>query len=218
MIAPENFAATTTPADPETTRPTASGLHGRLENAEADNALARDWIRGVANGDRTCFRNLHDRFGALLFSTIFRVLNDRQDTEDVMQEVFALVWRKAGLYSPEKGTPTTWLASMARNRAIDRLRLKQRRARLGEQHEAEVQVQVGQPHHASAGEELVLRRERCAEVRKAVFSLAPDQQEAIRLAYFDGMSQKEIAEQLGKPLGTVKARIRRGMEKLRGRL
>ena len=186
-------------------------------SAAADVQLARRWLKGVANGDRENYRCLYDRFENLIFVTIQRVLNDREDAEDVMQEVFAMVWRKAAMYSPEKGKPATWLASMARNRAIDQLRMKQRRARLRDDYEKEEDVR-GQSHHVATGAEIALRRERCAEVRLAVQALAPDQQEAIRMAYFDGMTQKDIAEELGKPLGTVKARIRRGMAKLRGQL
>ena len=197
--------------------PLCENCPGHDVSAASDEELARKWLRGVANGDRQCFHLLFDRFENLVFVTIQRVLNDREDSEDVMQEVFAMVWRKAAMYAPEKGKPATWLASMARNRAIDRLRMKQRRARLRDDFEKESGVRQ-QSHHVATGADLAVRRERCAEVRGAVLALAPDQQEAIRMAYFDGMTQKDIAKELGKPLGTVKARIRRGMAKLRGQL
>lgn len=197
--------------------PLCENCPGHDRSAASDEKLAQQWLRGVANGDRECYRQLYDRFENLVFVTVQRVLNDREDAEDVMQEVFAMVWRKAAMYAPEKGKPATWLASMARNRAIDRLRMKQRRARLREDFENEEGVRQ-HGHHVATGAELALRRERCAEVRRAVLALAPDQQEAIRMAYFDGMTQKDIAQELGKPLGTVKARIRRGMAKLRGQL
>src|SRR5690606_37859397 len=125
--------------------------------------------------------------------------------------------RKASMYAPGKGKPATWLASMARNRAIDRLRLKQRRARLRDSAEQDCHLRE-QERHAPSGAELAMRRERCLQVNAAVTRLAPDQEEAIRLAYFDGLTQKAIAKRLGKPLGTVKARIRRGMSALRERL
>ncbi len=196
--------------EPATNRPP-------LRGSSEDDKLACVWLRAVANGDRTSFRKLHDRFDGLLFTTVFRVLNDRQDSEDVLQEVFAMVWRKASMYAPAKGKPATWLASMARNRAIDRLRLKQRRARLSECADQDCRLRE-QDRHAPSGEELAMRRERCLQVDAAVTRLAPDQEEAIRLAYFEGLTQKAIAERLGKPLGTVKARIRRGMSALRERL
>jgi len=188
-----------------------------MQGSPEDDALACKWLRAVANGDRASFRKLHDRFDGLIFTTVFRVLNDRQDSEDVVQEVFAMVWRKASMYAPGKGKPATWLASMARNRAIDRLRLKQRRARLSEL--ANQDCRWGeQERDIPSGAEMVMRRERCLQVNAAVTRLAPDQEEAIRLAYFEGLTQKAIAERLGKPLGTVKARIRRGMSALREHL
>ena len=85
---------------------------------EADGKM----IRGIANGDRECFRKLHERYDGLLFTTIQKVLNDREDSEEVLQEVMSSLWRKAHLYHSGRGRPITWLASMARNRAIDRLR------------------------------------------------------------------------------------------------
>lgn len=188
-----------------------------LRGSSEDDQLACVWLRAVANGDRNSFRKLHDRFDGLLFTTVYRVLNDRQDSEDVVQEVYAMIWRKASMYVPGKGRPATWLASMARNRAIDRLRLKQRRARLSDRAHQDCRLRE-QDRDAPSGAELAMRRERCLQVNEAVTQLAPDQQEAIRLAYFEGLTQKAIAERLGKPLGTVKARIRRGMSALRERL
>ena len=91
------------------------------------------WLRAVANGDRTSFRKLHERFRVLLFSTILKVLNNHEDSEDVLQEVFAQIWRKAHLYEPSKGRALSWAATMARNRAIDHLRSIRRRARLREE-------------------------------------------------------------------------------------
>jgi RNA polymerase sigma-70 factor (ECF subfamily) len=202
---PSNTAATVYPVIQEET------------SRNEDEALAKAWLQGVANGDRNCFQKLHERFENLVFSTVQKVLNDREDAEDVTQEVFATVWRKAPLYSPEKGKPATWVASMARNRAIDRLRFKQRRARLRDDFENEERIRR-QRNHVVAGVDLALRRERCQEVQQAVLRLAPEQQQAIRMAYFDGMTQQDIATHLGKPLGTVKARIRRAMAKLRGQL
>ncbi len=171
-------------------------------------------IRGIANGDRNCFHQLHDRYDGLLFTTIEKVLNDRQDSEEVLQEVFAALWRKAHLFNDDRGRPVTWLASMARNRAIDRLRSKQRRARLRDEFTDEQDVN---PTGAApiTGEEAAARRDTCASVRTAVRELTDVQRQAIEMAYFEGLTQLEIADRLGEPLGTVKARIRRGIGKLR---
>lgn len=171
-------------------------------------------LREIANGNRECFQQLHDRYDGLLFTTIQNVLNDREDSEEVLQEVLFSLWRKAHLYHPGRGRPITWLASMARNRAIDRLRSKQRRARLRDSFTNEITVN---PRGGTGitGIEAASRRDTCRNVRGAVLELTLVQREAIQMAYFDGLTQAEIACQLGEPLGTVKARIRRGLAKLR---
>ena len=171
-------------------------------------------LRGIANGDRTCFRKLHDRYDGLLFTTIQKVLNDREDSKEVLQEVFSALWRKAHLFNAERGRPVTWMVSMARNRAIDRLRSKQRRARLRDELTEEHVVNPGIKATPTGGE-IAARRDACATVRTAVRELTDVQREAIEMSYFEGLTQLEIAEQLGEPLGTVKARIRRGIAKLR---
>ena len=131
-----------------------------------------------------------------------------------MQEVLFSLWRKASQFHLAKGRPVTWLNSMARNRAIDRIRAKQRRAKLrdGFTDEQNVNPSVTAP---VTGSQAATRRDACRAVRSAILELTPVQREAIEMAYFDGMTQKEIAEQLGEPLGTVKARIRRGLAKLK---
>ena len=177
---------------------------------EADGKM----IRGIANGDRECFRKLHERYDGLLFTTIQKVLNDREDSEEVLQEVMSSLWRKAHLYHPGRGRPITWLASMARNRAIDRLRSKQRQSRLKSAYSDEVDVNP-RTSPSPTGPEAAARRDTCRVVRSAVLELTEVQREAIEKVYFEGLTQQEIADQLGEPLGTVKARIRRGLAKLR---
>lgn len=177
---------------------------------EADAAA----LRGIANGDREAFRRLHDRYDGLLFTTIEKVLNERNDSEEVLQEVMSSLWRKAHLYHPGRGRPVTWLASMARNRAIDRLRSKQRQSRLKTAYGEEIDV-VPRSATIPSGPEAASRRETCHAVRSAVLELTSVQREAIEKVYFEGLTQQEIADQLGQPLGTVKARIRRGLAKLR---
>ena len=178
-----------------------------------DSADARD-IRGTANGDRDCFVRLHARYRKLLYATIFKVVNDHSDTEEVLQEVFFSLWCKAHLFHEGRGRPVTWLNSMARNRAIDRIRAKQRRARLRDGFTTEQEVNSVISTTIS-GSQAAVRRDNCRAVRAAILELSPVQREAIELAYFQGMTQKEIANQLGEPLGTVKARIRRGLARLK---
>jgi len=171
-------------------------------------------LRGIANGDRRSFQQLHDRYEGLLFTTIFRVLNDRQDAEEVLQETFFNLWRKAALFCRGRGRPVTWLASLARNRAIDRLRSKRRQARLRDALEGD-ETRPAVSAEPIDGETAASRRDECRAVRSAVVELTPVQREAIEMAYFHGLTQQEIADKLGEPVGTVKARIRRGMRRLR---
>ena len=173
-------------------------------------------IANIANGDRDSFQAIHERYANLLFSVVFKILNDRQDAEEVLQEVFFDLWRKAKLFQSSKGRPATWLTSMARNRAIDRLRVKERQSRLREACAAESQnAPVATAEPSIDGFTCAERRDQCRSVRQAVIRLTPEQQESIELAYFHGLTQKEIAERLHQPVGTVKARIRRGIHRLR---
>ncbi len=164
--------------------------------------------------DPAALHQLYRKHGGLIFSAIQNVLNDHHDSEDVMQEVMAQIWQKAHLYEPRKGKPLTWLTTMARNRAIDQVRSKQRRSRLNDGFEAE--HKVVQPEFDDSGREMLQDKERNEILREAVEKLSPDQREAIHLTYFSGLTQAEVAERLKEPLGTVKARIRRGVDRLGG--
>lgn len=129
-----------------------------------------------------------------------------------MQEVLMQVWQKAHLYERTKGKPLTWITTLARNRAIDKIRSKQRRSRLNDDFEQE--SRTVQPEFVDDTSDLLISKEKDAVVHNAVLELSEDQREAIQLAYFNGLTQNEIAERLNEPLGTVKARIRRGVQKL----
>ncbi len=166
----------------------------------------------IAHKDAAAFQLFYRRYGGLLFSTISKVLNDHHDAEDIMQEVLVQLWQKAHLYEPRKGKPLTWLTTLAKNRAIDRIRSKQRRSRLNEDFGSE--HRVTQPEFDESGHEILQSKERDSLLRHAVTRLTPDQQEAIRLTYFAGLTQAEVAERLHEPLGTIKARIRRGVTRL----
>jgi RNA polymerase sigma-70 factor, ECF subfamily len=192
-----------------------------LESIEESNRLqeleeVRILFRGVARGDREAFAQLHHRFSALVYATVIQVLHNHQDTEDVVQEVFALLWKKADMYSEERGKPTTWLTTLARNRAIDKFRSRDRRSRLNDGFEQESEMEKGWQAPSPSGETEV--RELAAQARTAVMQLSPEQRQAIQLAFLDGLTQAEISERTGAPLGTVKARIRRGLGKLRSLL
>jgi RNA polymerase sigma-70 factor (ECF subfamily) len=170
-------------------------------------------LRQVGQGDRRSFEELYDRFSGILFSTCYGVLNDQQAAEDTLQDVFIQIWEKAPFYDPARGKPLSWAVTLTRNKAIDRLRSAQRRHRLQEdmQRESETLEQFD----GSSSFDEVASVETSKLVREAITGLSKDQREAIELAFFSSLTQMEIAERLGEPLGTVKARIRRGMLKLR---
>ena len=171
------------------------------------------WLSGVARGDVASFQKLYQRFRGVIYSTIYKVLADREDAEDTAQEVFAQIWQKAHLFQKNKGRALTWIATMARNRAIDRLRTKQRRARLGEEFiERESVDEQILSRDASDDADL---SERARAVRQLMTVLTEEQREAIELVYFGGLTHAEAAGRLGQPLGTIKARVRRGLARLR---
>ena len=172
-------------------------------------------LRCISEGDRYAFSCFYDNYSRLLFSIAFRILNDQKEAEDVLQEVFLQIWDKAGSYKPELGKPSSWAVTLTRNKAIDYIRAGQRRSRLLEL--ASTELLVRQPGAAAANES-VRSRDGTELITSAVSELPEDQRRAIEMAFFTGLTQHEISETLQEPLGTIKARIRRGMMKLRGRL
>ena len=183
--------------------------HDPEQKLEAEIAL----VRRVAQGDRRGFEELYDHFSRVLFSTAYRVLNNQEAAEDVLQDVFIQIWEKAPLYDPSRGKPMTWAITLTRNKAIDRLRSTVRRNRLGDDLEREAQSQDQFDDRSSF--DALAAEDRGKVVREAIQKLSEDQREAIELAFFSSFTQTEIAERLKVPLGTIKARIRRGMLRLR---
>lgn len=187
---------------------------GSPPSVEVDPAVEEDirLLKRIAERDAASFQAFYKKYSGLIFASISNVLNDHHDTEDVMQEVLVQVWNKAHLYEPRKGKPLTWLTTMARNRAIDRIRSKQRRSRLNDDFETE--NKKDQFEFEPSGHENLEDKERDTILHTAVSRLTPDQREAIELTYFSGLTQAEVAEKLREPLGTIKARIRRGVNRL----
>jgi RNA polymerase sigma-70 factor (ECF subfamily) len=144
-----------------------------------------------------------------LFGLALKILGDRADAEDTLQEAFVQAWRSAGRFDAARGQPLGWLVMLTRSRAIDRLRSRQTRSRLAEESAKERRDDPPPPaQQAVASEETLL-------VRRALESLPDEQRALIELAYFGGLSQTEIAAQVNQPLGTVKTRMRAGMIRLR---
>ena len=189
--------------------------HGFMVDREASDALQTELLRRISEQDHKAVAEFYDQVAGVLFSTAMRILRDTHDAEEVLQDVFVQVWNKAGDFDPALGTPLHWTLSITRHRCIDRLRSRQRRSRLTEQMTEE--ADIGSAPSNRAPEHLLSTAELTA-VREAVQSLPEDQRAAIEMAFFGGLSHAEIAESLNEPLGTVKARIRRGMMKLREQL
>ena len=169
-------------------------------------------IRGAASGDQHALASLYDATSRTVYGLLLRILSDASAAEEVLLDVYEQVWRQAGQYSRERGSPLAWLTTIARSRAIDRLR----RGRREQQNTEPLDgiVATARAGGASA-EEAVMAGEVSAVVRKALDSLAPEQREVIELAYYGGMSHSEIAAARGLPLGTVKTRTRLGLMRLR---
>ncbi len=162
-------------------------------------------LRRLADGDARARAEFYDAHAGLAYGLALRVLRDRSDAEDVVQEAFVQVWRQADRYDPARGSPQAWLCAIVRTRALDRLR---RRLARREQEEA--------PEPAASGS--APDREGELAVRKALQALSADQRRALELAYYEGLTQSEIARRLGEPLGTIKTRIRTAMIRLREEL
>jgi RNA polymerase sigma-70 factor, ECF subfamily len=184
-----------------------TALNNPSTSADEAQLLAR-----IARRDRQAFSQLYDRYSGILYATIFRVLNNADESNDVLQEVFVQIWDRAGAYDPALGKPFTWAMTLTRNKAIDRLRALKRRYSFMEELTLEMEAETR--HRPFAGSEL-FSNDQSALVRAAVATLPLEQRQAIEMAFLGGLSQQEIAESLNQPLGTIKARIRRGMLRLR---
>ena len=168
-----------------------------------------DVLRAIAGGDEQALSALYDRYRLILFGLILRILHSQQEAEDVLQEVFLQVWRRASDFDETRGRPFTWLVTLARSRAIDRLRALGSRERTAQEAARSV------PDSISDAADDAVKSEQGEIVRRALSELPEEQRQTLLLAYFEGLTQSEIAERLNTPLGTVKTRMRSGMMKLR---
>lgn len=191
-------------------------VHKVGETANVD-VVDEDLIERLARGELAALDALYTRYSRPVFSLALRVLGNSNDAEEVTQDVFERVWRHAPTFDAERGRFGTWLLSMTHHIAIDTVRKRQRRPQTvsGEAMEHATRVLADTREDVA---ESTLRGMQAEQVRRALRSLPSSQQEAIELAYFGGLSHLEIAAKLGDPLGTVKARIRRGMDRLRSAL
>lgn len=171
-------------------------------------------LRLIAAGDRLAFATFYDLHSMVMFSVACKILHDPGEAEDVLQEVFLQIWEKAGNYDPLLGKAASWAVTLVRNKAIDRIRAWQRRMRLAEA----AGTEQSSKESDDTVNEAVHGGEKAKLIQSAIGGLPADQRQAIELAFFSGLTQNEISEKLREPLGTVKARIRRGLLKLRDQL
>jgi len=170
-----------------------------------------DLIRRVAEKDRAAFGSLYDRYSQLALNLAWRILSERQEAEDVVQEAFLQIWREAPSYNPGRANVSTWITTITRSRAIDKLRSRKARRIYDPPNEDLQEVTEQLPDKGTQRDSLDNR----LLVRQAFGSLSVEQRVAIEMAYYEGMSQTEIAEALREPLGTIKTRIRSGLLKLK---
>lgn len=166
-------------------------------------------LKSIAARDEAALAQLYDGYRVILFGLLMRILNNREEAEDVLQEVFLQVWRRAADFDENRGRPFTWLVTLTRSRGIDRLRtlaVRERVAIAGAKEESDA---------VSDAASDAFRSEQRGLVTNALDQLPDEQKRPLMLAYFDGLTQSEIAARLGAPLGTVKTRMRTGMMKLR---
>ena len=175
-----------------------------------------DLVLRIAQGDDRALGLLYDRFGGVLYAVAFRVVGQQADAEEVVMEAFAQAWREATRFDQARGSVAAWLTMMTRSRALDLVRSQSRRERITdtaarEEPAAGPAMSAGFPSPGTT----VLDEERKRAVSSALAALSPPQRQAIELAYYEGLSQSEIAGRLKEPLGTIKTRMRLGMQKLR---
>lgn len=170
-------------------------------------------IQRIGAQNRDAFSQFYDRYSPIVYSLALRMLRVQSDAEDLLQEVFLQVWRQATAYSAERGSPEAWLINIARSRAIDRLRAIRRRERSFVLTDDPAAAESPDNVETSAGES-----ESKLAMNSALANLPETQRRVLELAYFDGLSQTEIAARLAEPLGTVKTRMRSGIQRLRGML
>ena len=166
-------------------------------------------LQSIARGEEIALSELYSRYRLILFGLLVRILHSQSEAEEVLQEVFIQVWQRAGDFDETRGKPFTWLVTLTRSRAIDRLRALGARERATQGAIRDVQ-EVWSDAVTDA-----IESERGRLVRSALARLPEEQRRALFLAYFEGLSQSEIAARLATPLGTVKTRVRSGLIKLR---
>src|SRR4051812_29199430 len=174
-------------------------------------------LPAISRGDVHAFEELYDRYSSTLYALLIRILGNSDDAQEVLQETFVKAWTSAKMFDALRGSEVAWLISIARSRGIDRLRARRIRGHREDEAGREISTLSGFVDRTS-GADKAIQAEQCYAVRGALAELPEAQRRALELAYFEGLSQSEIAARLSEPLGTVKTRMQLGMKKLRDRL
>ncbi|MFN1834525.1 sigma-70 family RNA polymerase sigma factor [Balneola sp. MJW-20] len=181
-----------------------------------DDRRDRDLMKRIQQRDSEALSELYDLYSRIIYGMILGILRKKEEAEDLLQVIFTQIWNKSDKYTDSKGTVYTWVMSLARNKAIDRLRSKVYK----EQDKQSVSLDdedVFNPLYSEEADPLenAVKNDRASIIRKALDELSEKQRKVIQTAYFVGMTQAEMSEEFGIPLGTVKTRMRDGMIKLR---
>lgn len=184
-------------------------IRGMVEPERPGEGEEEQLLRQLAAGDVVSFEVIYDRYSRSVYSLAWKMLGDAQAAQEVTQEVFEAIWRGAKAFAPGRGRARTWILAMAHHKSVDAMRRQRVRASepLSEAHPDEADIVA-----------VAMRRVEAATVRAALATLSEAQRAVVVLAYYGGYTQQEIARRLGVPLGTVKTRIRDGLQKLRDRL
>ncbi|MDX2260169.1 MAG: sigma-70 family RNA polymerase sigma factor [Gemmatimonadales bacterium] len=172
-------------------------------------------VLAMTQGDTAAMSTLYDRYAPGLLGLALRITREQADAEEVVVDTFAQAWRDAARFETGRGTVAAWLVTIARSRALDLMRARSRRGRLTDAAEVETASPPAMGGGFASPMAGVLADERARRIRDALLALPDAQREALELAYFEGLSQSEIAERLDQPLGTVKTRLRLGLRKMR---
>ncbi len=164
----------------------------------------------LASGDQSALEYIYRATSTKLFGICYRILGDRKEAEDALQDVYVNLWQRADRYDPTRASPISWLATFARNRAVDRLRTGKVR-----QNAVPVEEAAPMPDNAPMADDVMIDSERTARVHTCIETLEENQRSAIKTAFFEGQTYAQLAEAQNVPLGTMKSWIRRGMAKLK---
>ncbi len=185
-----------------------------MDSAQPDD---RNIVVLLKNGDPHGLEVLYDRYVRVVFALIVQIVGNRQVAEELTQEVFLRVWRQVSSFDSDRGTFTAWVLAIAHNAAVDEIRRGKSRPKASHDRYEESRMLLEVSDQASGPEELVLGGIRRETVLEALAQLPEDQRKVLEMSYYEGLTQAEIAERMGIPLGTIKTRTRRALERLRAR-